>query len=194
VTLYNLKVLLDVFPTKPFYLTEFAYDTEYSEICGLHVSRADQARYLRKAYQRVARWKQVKALFWYLVADWAPFPERPARALYLGLIEKDGVTRKPAWYAFAGSNRLTMATPLSAAAGSPFAISGTLTTKLGPLEDVTVTLQSRDPASRRWTDRGTAPTGIGGTFSLTVTQNRSRTYRVVWDGVCESASRIVKAR
>lgn len=192
VTLYNLKVLLDEFPGKPFYLTEFAYNTEYSAICGLEVSHEDQARYLRQAYARVARWKQVKVLLWFLVTDWVPYPVAdPAHAMYLGLVEADGVTRKLGWYAFAGSNQLQIAAPSQIAAGQVFTVEGTLKTRLGAMEGATVRLQSRMPSRTAWTTRGAATTSADGGFTFQVRQASTRQYRVVWDGVAESRSATV---
>ncbi len=192
VTLYNLPDLMRVFPGKPFYLTEYGYDTQYSDVCGLLVSHADQARYLREAYARVARWRQVKALLWYLVSDYFPNPADPGHALYLGLIESDGVTRKPSWYAFAGSNRIALSTPPRVAARAAFTVSGTLTTKLGMLEGIKVTLQIRPASGGPWRVRRTTTTLPDGTFMFTVRQESSASYRVIWDGVRESRSRVVR--
>ncbi len=70
VTLYNLKTLLRLFPGKPFYLTEYGYNTSPSfAFGGMTVTRVEQATYLRKAYAYAARYPQVKSLFWYLVKD-----------------------------------------------------------------------------------------------------------------------------
>ena len=54
VTLGNLSQLTKLFPGKPFYLTEFGYNTQYSVWFGVTVSPADQARYLRQAYSYTA--------------------------------------------------------------------------------------------------------------------------------------------
>ena len=69
VTLGNLPVLLKVFPTKPFYLTEYCYSTSPNDAFVLAVSKADQARYLRQAYALLGKpaYRQVKALLWFLV-------------------------------------------------------------------------------------------------------------------------------
>ena len=67
VTLRNLPTLLRLFPTKPFYLTEYAYNTRYSLQFGLTVTPVQQATYLRRAYAYVQRFPQVKMLVWYLV-------------------------------------------------------------------------------------------------------------------------------
>ena len=63
VTLGNLNVLLKLFPGKPFYLTEYGYDTHPQSVFGRVVSAADQARYLTQAYAFVAKkYPRVKAL------------------------------------------------------------------------------------------------------------------------------------
>ncbi len=100
VTLYNLKTLLRLFPGKPFYLTEYGYNTRTSlDFGGFRVSERLQARYLRQAYARAGKHKQVKALFWYLVQDVRPAGGPANRGVYTGLRRLDG-SRKPAWYAY----------------------------------------------------------------------------------------------
>ena len=101
VNLANLSVLLKIFPTKPFYLTEFGYATGYNPAFGVKVSSATQATYLTKAYAMARSHKQVKALLWYMMRDWAPNPAQPTSAgVYTGLMTLKG-TLKPAWMAFA---------------------------------------------------------------------------------------------
>ena len=72
VTLGNLSVLLKLFPTKPFYLTEYCYSTGANDAFVVSVPKADQARYLRQASALLAKpqYRQVKALLWFLVKDW----------------------------------------------------------------------------------------------------------------------------
>ncbi len=88
VTLRNLPTLLRLFPSKPFYLTEYAYNTRSTIQFGLTVTPVEQAIYLRRAYAYVQRFRQVKMLVWYLVRDTPPPPgsgagvrplHRPAR-------------------------------------------------------------------------------------------------------------------
>jgi hypothetical protein len=101
VTLANLNVLLKVFPTKPFYLTEYGYATGHNLYFGYQVSRALQASYLKKAFAMAASHKQVKALIWYAMRDWAPDPRRPGPdGVYTGLMTLHGGL-KPSWRAFA---------------------------------------------------------------------------------------------
>ena len=101
VTLFNLRTLLRLFPKKPFYLTEYGYNTQPNLMFGFSVSESVQARYLRTAYRFAARDRQVKLLVWYLVRDWRPATGPADAGVYTGLRRPDG-TRKPAWYAFRG--------------------------------------------------------------------------------------------
>jgi Cellulase (glycosyl hydrolase family 5) len=102
VTLGNLDELLRLFPGKPFYVTEYGYNTQPSVDFGwFTVSEATQALYLQRAFAVAARFPQVKLLIWYLVVDQAPSAGAPAdEGVYTGLRRADG-TRKPSWYAFA---------------------------------------------------------------------------------------------
>lgn len=100
VTLYNLGVLLRTFPRKPFYLTEYGYNTKPSVYFGgFTVGETTQARYLKLACAYAGRYSRVKALFWYLVQDVCFDPDHPQSGVYTGLRRVDG-TRKPSWYAF----------------------------------------------------------------------------------------------
>lgn len=100
VTLYNLGSLLRLFPGRPFYLTEYGYNTQPSLMFGgFSVSERLQARYLKEAYAMASRHKQVKALFWYLLTDSRPAYGPPNGGVYTGLRRTDG-TRKPSWYAY----------------------------------------------------------------------------------------------
>ena len=195
VTLGNIKTLLNIFPDKPFYLTEFCYSTApVRDLFCVVVSEADQARYLRQAYAWVDRYPQIKVMLWFLIRDWESDPVAlPGVGVYTGLLDPSG-ERKPAWYAFVGGNTLTATAPASAAAGSQFTVSGVLTTKDGPGAGISVLLQRRSP-SGTWSAAGTARPGPTprGRYSLTVTRTGDWQYRVVWDGVCESAPFAVPA-
>ncbi len=80
VTLANLKTLLRIFPSKPFYLTEYGYNTKPSVVFGdFSVSARTQAKYLRRAYAVARRYRHVKMLMWFLVKDM--HTRRPARLL-----------------------------------------------------------------------------------------------------------------
>ena len=194
VTLGNLSQLTSVFPTKPFYLTEYGYNTQYSRWFGVTVSKADQARYLRQAFAFVKRYPQVKALLWFLVDDWNPTgrADKAGEGVYMGVRTFKGA-RKPSWYAFAGGNSLSLLAPRSAKSGVSFTLTGKLTYRApdGP-ESQVLTLQSRDASSSSWKSIATLHTQEDGGYARKLTQSRTKVYRVVWGGVCESASRTVK--
>jgi len=198
VTLGNLSQLTKLFPKKPFYLTEFGYNTQYSRLFGVTVSKADQARYLRQAYSVTAsRYPQVKALLWFVVDDWNPSGksvDKAGEGVYMGVRTYLG-QRKPGWYAFAGGNSLTLKAPASARRGVAFAVSGTLTYRAPetPQKEV-LTLQARKPSSSKWSKVASVHTALDGRYSRTVKQSTTKIYRIVWGGVVESATRRVRAR
>ena len=192
VTLYNLKTLLRLFPGKPFYLTEYGYNTSPSfAFGGMTVTRVEQATYLRKAYAWAARYPQVKSLFWYLVKDARGFPA--TNGVYTGLRETDG-KRKLSWFAFAGGNRLTIAAPAYARRSSPVRVSGTLSSAaLGGLPGKTLVLQARKAGTKAWRSLKTTHTGARGAYRFWVSSGSTCAYRVVWRGVTTSARRLVRA-
>ena len=93
VTLSNLRSLLRLFPTKPFYLTEYGYNTQPNPSIGLYVSQATQARYLKAAYRYAARYPQVKLLVWYLGRDARPPGAVADQGVYTGLRRPNGERR-----------------------------------------------------------------------------------------------------
>jgi len=99
VTLSNLRALLRLFPKKPFYLTEYGYNTRPNLMFGLKVNERTQARYLKAAFAQASRYRQVRLLVWYLLRDWRPETGPANGGVYTGLRRLDG-TRKPAWHAF----------------------------------------------------------------------------------------------
>lgn len=100
VTLANLGTLLRLFPSKPFYLTEYGYNTRRSlDFGGFVVTEREQARYLKAAYALAGRHRQVKALFWFLVTDVRPASGSADLGVYTGLRRADG-SKKPSWYAY----------------------------------------------------------------------------------------------
>jgi len=100
VTLYNLNTLLRLFPGKPFYLTEYGYNTRPSAYFGgFSVAPKVQASYLKTAYSYARRYKRVKMLLWYLLYDFRPASGSAKYGVYSGL-RTSGGTRKPSWYAF----------------------------------------------------------------------------------------------
>jgi hypothetical protein len=99
VTLSNLRTLLKVFKKKPFYITEYGYNTKPTQAFGgLAVTEAEQARYLKQAYRVAASYPQVKLLVWFLLKD-AEAKGGEGKGVYSGLRRLNG-QRKPAWYAF----------------------------------------------------------------------------------------------
>jgi hypothetical protein len=190
VTLGNIDVLLRIFPGKPFYLTEFCYSTApVRDLFCVVVSKEDQARYLRQAYAFAARYPQIKVLLWFLVTDYEKDPLlEPGVGVYTGLVDPAGL-RKPSWYAFVGDNALSATAPESAASGARFTVGGVLATKDGPGTDVPVLLQRRGLAGGPWSPVVTPPvlTDAGGAYSFSVAQTSAWQYRVIWDGVAESA-------
>ena len=104
-TLNNLGTLLRLFPGKPFYLTEYGYNTRPSIFFAwFAVSERTQARYLKRAYAYAGRYSRVKVLVWFLVRDWRPAGSPADRGIYTGLSRVNG-ERKPSWYAFANLGR-----------------------------------------------------------------------------------------
>jgi hypothetical protein len=189
VTLGNLSTLLKIFPTKPFYLTEYGLSTGKNDLFCVTVSAAKQAQYLNEAYALVARYRQVKVMLWYLLTDWVD-PSQAPKGIFSGLQKEDG-TLKPAWFAFARSNQISVTTPSSAVPKATFPVQGALTTKTGPRAGETLLLQARASGQKGWARVGSAKTLADGTYAFNVSQKQTRSYRVVWDGVCQSAARKV---
>ncbi len=193
VTLGNLPVLLKLFPKTPFYLTEYCYSTGATDAFVLSVSEADQARYLRQAYALVGTraYRQVKVLLWFLVQDWQSNPSDPnSVGVYTGLVDTAG-QRKPSWYAFAKGNTLSISAPGEAASRADFTIEGDLDTRFGPPAGEQLLLQSRGPSGGSWSTVARTNATDEGHYVFTTDQAASTAYRVVWDGVVESASRTV---
>jgi hypothetical protein len=186
-------VLLKLFPKKDFYLTEFGYNTEKPALFGMTVSEAKQARYLRDAYSLAARrYPQVKVILWFMVQDLGPAPDRCAASM--GLSTVVGV-RKPAWFAFAGGNRLSLNAPPATRRSARFRVFGVLASRaFGALAGKQVMLQSRRPSRARWQTVSAGLTRSDGSYAFRITQTSTRLYRVVWDGVCESARARVRTR
>lgn len=193
VTLYNLATLLRLFPGKPFYLTEYGYNTSpCADFGGFSVTKVQQADFLRRAYAYAGRYKQVKVLFWYLLRDAHAVGAPPDAGVYTGLREADG-DRKLSWFAFAGRNKLTIGAPRTARYGALVRISGTLSNAaVGTLPGRTLVLQSRKLRSGSWRTVSSTKTRSAGGYRFTVKPGGSRVYRVVWRGVKTSATRTVR--
>ena len=184
VTLYNLGTLTSLFPGKPFYLTEYGYNTSYTVgFGGLSVSMIAQARYLQAAYKYAARYPQVQALFWYRLKDFSPTNRYSSPlGVYCGLRTLNGAAKR-AWFAFAGGNTLTIAGPASAKANVGFVLKGSLTcASVGTLRGKTLAVQRRYPGGR-WTTVRRVTTGTGGAYKAGVREAGAAAWRVNWQGV-----------
>ncbi|MFA4966272.1 MAG: cellulase family glycosylhydrolase [Thermoleophilia bacterium] len=195
VTLYNLPTLLRLFPTKPFYLTEYGYNTEPSLMFGgFAVSEAAQANYLRAAYRRAGRYPQVKALFWYLVTDSRPVGLPAERGVYTGLRRSDG-SRKPSWFVFAGGNRVSLLAPERARRGSLITLSGRVTcASIGPVAGRSLSVQARRLGTSRWYPQATVISDADGRYGARLTFRYATQYRVRWSVVSTSLVRTVRVR
>lgn len=58
----------------------------------------------------------------------------------------------------------------------------------------TLLLQTRRPSGATWTKVATTRTRFGGAYAFSARQKQTKVYRVVWDGVRESAARTVRTR
>lgn len=189
VTLYNLQQLLRVFPTKPFYLTEYGYCTRDTVNGFIGVSEVRQASYLRKAYAMVARHRQVKALLWFLVKDSGPY-DSPS-GFFSGLSKYDG-SRKLAWFAFAGGNRLSLIAPKTVRRSKQFSLTGKLSNRDGPVAGKNLLLLARSASQTAWKTVVKTSTRSDGTYSFgRLSQQATRSYCVKWLAVTQSVTRKV---
>jgi hypothetical protein len=194
VGLSNIGPLLDVFPGKPFYLTEYGFSTTYSYAFGAGISEIDQARFLKKAYALAAKHAQIKILFWYLLFDYTPNgnPSSPA-GVYTGL-RRVGGGAKRSWYAFARGNALTLIVPATAGRGQTLRLHGQLTCEaVGGVKGADLTVQRRS-GTTSWKTLRTIQSGDGGYYKTWVTFKGTCRYRVVWRGVVTSLTRAVRRR
>ena len=195
VTLYNIKTLLDMFPAKPFYLSEYGYNTQATmAFGGSKVSEATQALYLRRAYSLAAKFRQVSMLFWYQVQDISNTGSYDMYSgVYTGLRNLNG-SRKPAWDAFVGGNHLTLSVPSRATSGSAFWISGALTNvRLGALEGRPLVIQRHYPGGC-WTTVSKVSSNSAGSFRISAKQRRGASWRVAYRGVASSPTMYVGAK
>lgn len=192
VTLSNLRVLLNLFRDKPFYLTEYGYNTAYcTAFSGLTVSESQQAAYLRSAYSYAARYPQVKMIMWYQRKDWSPTGVRSDKnGFYTGLRGLDD-HRKRAWYAFAGGIHLTVSAPASVHRGSSALLRGRLSgVTVGGISGKRLELQRRTSAG--WRLVRTLTSGSGGYYHVSVRPTLTTKYRLLWKGVVASPSRTIR--
>jgi len=188
VNLQNLKRLLNVFPKKPFYLTEYGYTTVSCNLFGQSFSQATQAEYLRRAYVYAKRFPQVKMLMWYLLTDQAA-----GRAgVYTGLREANGA-KKPAWFTFAQGSRLTVTGPNRIRKGKPFTLEGKVTWRAQGVK-VSLVLQDR-VRDGKWIERKTVKAATvkpDGSYTVQLRAGESKYYRLVWPGVVTGKAHFVK--
>jgi hypothetical protein len=194
VALSNIGTLLSIFPTKPFYLTEYGFSTEPSVAFGPRVTEAQQAAYLTKAYALAAHHSQVKLLVWQPLQDSSPSGKpTDLNGTYSGLRRVNG-TAKPAWYAFAGGNRITLATTRHARRGTRVRLRGAFTcASVGGVRGVRLLIE-RKVGAGKWREIGTAATGAGGAYVARASVAATERLRVVFAGVAASPVRLVVAK
>ena len=186
VWLANLGSLLEVFPSKSFYLSEFAYPTAYSMLFGVCVSQARQASYLTASYRIAGRYPQVQLLTWFPRKDYAKGSRYSDRyGMYSGLRGLRGA-RKRAYYAYAGGNQLTMKAPPSVRSGGTLTLRGRLTSeRMGALAGKSLNVVARRPG-KGWATVTHARTRSDGSYVARVRPRRSATWKVSWSGVVAS--------
>ncbi len=190
VSLGNISVLLKKFPHKPFYLTEYGYNTNYSIVFGgQSISPTVQADYLRRAFIFVRRYPQVKYLTWLLVRDYSPNGKSSnPLGVYTGLKTLSGA-KKRSYYSFAGGNSLSLSAPTSVHRGVYFKLSGYLkSVPNGPIVGASVEIQRRAPGVTKWSTIYPTKTSTGGYYKASVRQSHGTFYyRVLFRGVVWSS-------
>jgi hypothetical protein len=194
VTLGNIETLLDVFPGKPFYMTEFGYSTRYSHLFGVTVTPAQQASYLRRAYRLMAEYPQIRLGIWFPYRDQSTTGSyQDPWGVYSGLRTLGG-DRKPAYYAFAGGNTLTLSAPESIASGATLRLHGRLTSAtMGPLAGKRIEILGKLPG-RRWVVVRHAYTGRDGSYAVYMELAASASWMARWPGVVTSQDSWVPVR
>jgi polysaccharide biosynthesis protein PslG len=194
VTLGNIDTLLKIWPSKPFFLTEYGYNTEFTQAFLFHVSETVQARYLRKAYAFVARRPQIKMLLWWEIQDRSSAGSTyDPVGIYTGLRALDG-HRKRAWFAFARGNVITLTAPASAPRGDRVRLQGAYTcASIGGVAGRPLLLQ-RKWGTAAWKTLRTVTTGEAGRYTAFVTIKRASRYRLVFNGVAASPAALVRLR
>ena len=193
VSLSNIGTLLKIFPRKPFYLTEYAFSTEPSLSFGPPVTEVQQAAYLTEAFALAARHAQIRMLVWYLLQDSSPTGEPTSpNGWYLGLRRVNGAA-KPAWYAYARGNHITLATARRARRGARITLRGRYTcASIGGVRGKRLLVERR-VGRRRWRVARAVTTGVGGAYAvrIRVTLGATERLRVVFAGVATSRVRRV---
>ena len=191
VSLGNISTLLKIFPSKPFYLSEYGYYTVYQTAFGISVNQVTQALYLPRAYRFVARYPQIKALVWFPYRDSGLADPPPDHGgCYSGLVTTAGAF-KLSWYAFSGGNKLTLnATRLNRTSRR---LAGVLSSAaLGGLPGKTLVLY-RKTTGHPWRVVRSLTTATKGSWHATVKLTSGTTwFKVAWLGVTRSAILTVK--
>ena len=201
VSLQNLGALLKLFPGKPFFLTEYGYQTAAcTAFTGQHVDQITQALYLKRAYAYAARYPQVTLLMWYLLKDYSPQKPTPAAdGFYTGLCTANG-TRKRAWYAFARGDHLTLTAPASITSGASLTLTGQVScASVGGVAGQPLVVERRTAGS--WSAVKTVTSSAGGVYTepvgdytVDLRPKASAYYRITWRGVVTSPTRYVKVK
>ncbi len=189
VSLGNISTLLKIFPSKPFYITEYGYYTKYRIAMGIYVSQVTQAEYLPRAYKYAARFPQIKALIWLPYQDSGPANPPPNNSgTYSGLVTTTGAF-KLAWYTFSGGNKLTLVTK---SLGASVRLSGQLTSQsMGGLRGKSLVVYRRTPG-HAWRVARNLTTGANGSYHVTVKAPGANFFKVAWLGVVRSPALSVK--
>jgi len=191
VCLDNIDTLLDVFPGKPLYLTEFGYATAPNRWLGVWVSPAREAACLKAAYRVAARRSGVEILIWFPLKDSSDSGTYSSPwGNYCGLVTLRR-SRKPAYFALAGGNELTLADPGRVARGGLLVLRGVLTSaRMGPLGGKTLAVLARRPG-RPWVVAARVTTRSDGTYVVRLRTYAGASWKVRWLGVVMSPRRWV---
>jgi polysaccharide biosynthesis protein PslG len=194
VTLYNLRTLLRLFPRKPFFLSEYGYNTDAClDFGGFAVSESVQASYLRRAYAYAGRYAQVRVLFWYLIGDAQPASGPSELGVYTGLRRASGA-RKPAWYAYAGGAGANLCVSARARSGSLVTLRGRALWRGTAAPGQALVLQGRRLGTDHWYQLAQTTSDADGRYRLRLRFLSAAQFRTAWPGVRVSAVRTVRVR
>jgi hypothetical protein len=189
VTLGNIDDLLSIFPKTDFYITEYGYNSRASTLFGKGsgVGEVNEADYLKRAFLKAQTFPQIKLLMWYLRVDVngdAANAFSPAMSTGLRLPD---LTKKPAWWAFAGQNALTEEAPGGKAPlDSTFTLTGRVTHAGQPVAGISLTLKTQVGSSGGgWQESKPVVTDAEGRYSFAFTVKDYTLYYVSWPGVTD---------
>jgi Cellulase (glycosyl hydrolase family 5) len=189
VTLGNIEDLLGIFPKTDFYLTEYGYNSRYSSLFGVGsgVGEVNEADYLKRAFHSASGYPQIKLLMWYLRVDVKGEKGNTfSPAMSTGLRLPD-LTKKPAWWAFAGQNEVTEEAPSGKAVlGSTFTLSGRVTHAGQPVAGISLTVEMQVGSSGgAWQASNPVVTDAQGRYSFAFKVKDYTLYYVSWPGVTD---------